>query len=97
LNEIRQMVTNSTTTTNEQLTAALAKFPPCSRRTARTAERVRDVNTMSGMNVYQAIDTWTNQVHQNNTRVLDGVIIGFNMQNLNGRDTSYQSGTAFMN
>ncbi|HEX5038498.1 MAG TPA: hypothetical protein VFX30_15195, partial [bacterium] len=95
LNEIRQLAANPATT-NEQLTTALAEVPALLATYRRAAERIRDVNTMSGMSVYQAIDTWTNQVHQSNTRVLDGVIIGFNMQNLNGRDTSYQSGTAFM-
>ncbi|HEX5037909.1 MAG TPA: hypothetical protein VFX30_12190 [bacterium] len=74
--------------------ASPAEVPGLLATYKKAAEAVLQVHTKGGMNPYATIDAWTDRVHQRGERVLDGVLIGFNMQGLNSLDASYRSGTA---
>lgn len=76
-----------------------SKLPALLKIARESAELIRKIHTKDGLNEYASIENWQNLVFSlkrdgKNPVPVEGVMIGFNMQGLNGLDASMKSGTA---
>ncbi len=87
-----------------QLAGELERLAPLLGEFGEAAEMVRDVHTRNGLTEYSTISNWANLLWSEAREAqdqgltlplrLEGVMLGFNLANINKHDPTYRTGTA---